>query len=349
MPKTTVNLAEDNLYDALRRYFQDLAQRAENGRVHIPTSDILWERNRHALLGYYLHPMITDTALHTMQLFLNVIKDHGGMHRHQGGVVIYVIEGKGYTIADGDRVDWEAGDLILLPIKPGGVAHQHVNEDPDKATRWLAFISNSFREHSGYEIVQLINSSEWSEGKEGGTQEKFNQSFVKGSMPTTRHQTGGPGARTFLDELFVMRDEFRERALRGLKVVKERDLPWEQNAQGKMKWYVHPRKPDTCTKTFLLYQQEIPPGGHSGKQRVPGGIAHVVLSGRMAAEVDGKRYECGELDCIALPIKNEGVVYQFFNPDADRPCRFIAGCPNFFDVMGVDMAAEFEQLETALP
>ena len=105
MPKTTVNLAEDNLYDALRRYFQDLAQRAENGRVHIPTSDILWERNRHALLGYYLHPMITDTALHTMQLFLNVIKDHGGMHRHQGGVVIYVIEGKGYTIADGDRVD----------------------------------------------------------------------------------------------------------------------------------------------------------------------------------------------------------------------------------------------------
>lgn len=345
MPITTVDLAKDNLYDALRRYFQDLAQRAETGRVHIPTSDILWERNRHALLGYYLHPFITDTALHSMQLFLNVIKDHGGMHRHQGGVVIYVIEGKGHTIADGSRVDWEAGDLILLPIKPGGVAHQHINEDPDKPTRWLAFISNSFREHSGYEIVQLIDSSEWKE--EGAAQKTNDQAFVKGSMPTARHRVETAAPRTLLDELFAMRDEFRERALRGLKVVKEKDLLWEHNAQGKMKWYVHPRKPDTCTKTFLLYQQEIPPGGRSGKQRVPGGIAHVVLSGRMVAEVDGKRYECAEMDCVALPIKNEGVVYQFYNPDADRPCRFIAGCPNFFDVMGVDMAAEYEQLEEA--
>ena len=100
-----------------------------------------------------------------------------------------------------------------------------------------------------------------------------------------------------------MRDEFRHRNINGLKVVKGKNLPWETNAQGKMQWYVHPRKPDTCTKTFVLYVQEIPPGGRSGKQRVPGGIAHVVLSGRMTAVVDGKRYECGELDCIAHGVK----------------------------------------------
>ena len=146
-----------NLYAELQDYFQSMLRRAETGRVLLRADDLVWERNRHALLGYYMHPFITDTALHSMQLFLNVIKQHGGMHRHQGGVVIFVLEGQGYTIADEQQVDWEAGDLILLPMRPGGVAHQHINTDPDKPSRWLAFISNAFREHSGYEIVQLIS------------------------------------------------------------------------------------------------------------------------------------------------------------------------------------------------
>jgi hypothetical protein len=51
------------------------------------------------------------------------------------------------------------------------------------------------------------------------------------------------------------------------------------------------------------------------------------------------------LDCIALPIKHRGVEYQFHNLDPDRPCRFIAGSPNFYEILGLDMGSEFEQLE----
>jgi len=153
--------------------------------------------------------------------------------------------------------------------------------------------------------------------------------------------------QTLMDELFALRDEFRRRSRDGLKVVKGKDLPWEVNVQGKMKWYLHPRKTDASLKTFLVYVQEIPPAGRTGKQRVPGGIAHVVLSGRMVAVVDGKRYECEPGDCIALPLKHRGVEYQFFNPDPAVPCQFIAGFPNFLEVLGVDMGSEFEQLEPA--
>jgi len=347
MPPPPLSSSHKNLYEDLREHFEMLARRAETGRVHIRAEDILWERNRHGLLGYYLHPFITETALHTMQLFQNIIKQQGGMHRHQGGVVIYVIDGRGYTIADGQRFDWESGDLILLPIKPGGVAHQHVNADPGKSARWLAFISNAFRENSGYEIVQLVDSADWNQVAEAAPKQKAEQPFIKGNMPSARYHAAPSSQPTLLDELFAMRDEFREKSLNGLKVVKERDLPWEYNAQGKMKWYVHPRKPDTCTNTIVLYRQEMPPLGRSGRQRIPGGIAHVVLSGRMVAEVDGNRYDCAAMDCIALPIKNQGVEYQFFNPDPERCCDFIAGCPNFFEILGVDMAAEFEQLEAA--
>lgn len=149
------------LYDRLCQDFRDMLRRAETGKVHLKASEIPWERNRHALLRYYLHPLIKDTCLPSMQVFENVISQHGGMHRHQGGVVIFVLEGKGYSLVDGKRFDWEAGDLLLLPMKPGGVDHQHFNLEPDKPSRWLAFISNSFREHTGYEIVQVQESPEW--------------------------------------------------------------------------------------------------------------------------------------------------------------------------------------------
>ncbi|HLC26965.1 MAG TPA: cupin domain-containing protein [bacterium] len=162
-PKKTVksSVKDESLYDQLCQYFRDMLHRAENGKVHLKAKEIPWERNRHALLRYYLHPLIKDTCLPTMQVFENVISQHGGMHRHQGGVVIFVMEGRGYSLVDGQRYDWEAGDLLLLPMKPGGVDHQHFNLEPDKPSRWLAFISNSFREHTGYEIVQVQESPEW--------------------------------------------------------------------------------------------------------------------------------------------------------------------------------------------
>jgi hypothetical protein len=218
----------------LQDYFQSMLHRAETGRVHLRAADLVWERNRHALLGYYLHPFITDTALHSMQLFLNVIKQHGGMHRHQGGVVIFVLEGKGYTIADEQQVDWEAGDLILLPMRPGGVAHQHINTDPDKPSRWLAFISNAFREHSGYEIVQLKDASDYQSAGAAAPAEPSPGPSVAPKADTPTPQQGRRKSENLLDELYAMRDEFRVRNINGLKVVKGKNLPWETNAQGKM-------------------------------------------------------------------------------------------------------------------
>ena len=41
------------------------------------------------------------------------------MHRHQGGLALFVLDGRGHTIVNGVTHDWEAGDLILLPVAPG--------------------------------------------------------------------------------------------------------------------------------------------------------------------------------------------------------------------------------------
>lgn len=50
-------------------------------------------------------------------------------HRHGGEAVLYIVDGKGYSIVDGSRYDWESGDAVLV----GKWAwHQHFNSDPDR-------------------------------------------------------------------------------------------------------------------------------------------------------------------------------------------------------------------------
>jgi len=36
-------------------------------------------------------------------------------HKHHNEAVIYIIEGKGYTIVQGKRYDWEKGDALYIP------------------------------------------------------------------------------------------------------------------------------------------------------------------------------------------------------------------------------------------
>jgi gentisate 1,2-dioxygenase len=71
--------------------------------------------------------------------------------------VIYILEGEGWSEVDGERHDWEAGDLLLLPLKPGGVEHKHYNRYEDKPAKWIAFISGALFEWGASEMVQLEN------------------------------------------------------------------------------------------------------------------------------------------------------------------------------------------------
>ncbi len=52
-------------------------------------------------------------------------------------IVKTILEGKGYTIIDGVRHNWEENEIILLPLKSHGVIHQHYNSDPNKPARLL--------------------------------------------------------------------------------------------------------------------------------------------------------------------------------------------------------------------
>ena len=156
---------EVDYYDAMVQKWNARAERAETRKVVIRDSDRPWEQTKQGLLKHFLHPDMKDTALQDWLFFMQTIKTHSGRHRHQGGLAIYVIEGQGYTTVNGQRVDWEEGDLVLLPVQPNGVEHQHFNLDPEKPSRWLAMIPVYVQDLIAGQIKQVDLSPDW-EAKE---------------------------------------------------------------------------------------------------------------------------------------------------------------------------------------
>ncbi len=156
-----------------REYYEQIIEgqrieraRSWNGRVVIRAKDTPIVTSRQAMARRYLKPSKytgepVDTALDGWIVFSQIINKHSGKHRHQGGLVIYIIEGAGYTVVDGERVDWEAGDLLLLPLQPGGCEHQHFNADENKPVKWIAFIHTAIYDWGASELVQLEKHPEY--------------------------------------------------------------------------------------------------------------------------------------------------------------------------------------------
>ncbi len=143
------------------RAFQE---RQRNGRIVVKFADCPQGVSRQGRLRFYLNRLTKDTALTDWTVFTHEVRTHSGKHRHQGGLVIYVIDGVGYSVVDGERIDWKKGDLLLLPLRPGGVEHQHFNTDiGGKPALWMAFIHMPTREFVASEMTQTEPSPEFKE------------------------------------------------------------------------------------------------------------------------------------------------------------------------------------------
>jgi mannose-6-phosphate isomerase-like protein (cupin superfamily) len=137
------------------------AERQQTGRIVVRQADCPQEFSRQGILRYYLGHQITDTPLRNWAVFSHEVRTKSGKHRHQGGLVIYVISGKGYSVVDGERINWKKGDLLLLPLRPDGVEHQHFNENADGPSLWMAFIHSPSRHYLASQMTQTEISPDY--------------------------------------------------------------------------------------------------------------------------------------------------------------------------------------------
>lgn len=55
-------------------------------------------------------------------------------HAHMNSAVFYILSGIGHDVHDGNRIDWQAGDVVI--VEPGCV-HQHFNDSSEEFARVL--------------------------------------------------------------------------------------------------------------------------------------------------------------------------------------------------------------------
>jgi len=140
---------------------QEFLQKGISGDIVIKESARDWDVSRQGHIKFYLlADIFPETALQDWYVFVHDIKKQSGKHRHQGGFVLYVIEGRGATEVNGEMVEWEEGDCILLPLSPQGVEHVHFNRG-DTPAKWLALIYEPDFDHLASELTQSQVSPEF--------------------------------------------------------------------------------------------------------------------------------------------------------------------------------------------
>src|SRR6266849_5287460 len=87
------------------------------------------EWTRQGKIAWYLHPLIKDYSVRNLLIFMQEIPpgSRSGKQKHPGGLCHFILEGRGYTIVEGEKHEWDAGDAVVLPVKPNGITYQHFN------------------------------------------------------------------------------------------------------------------------------------------------------------------------------------------------------------------------------
>ena len=142
-------------YDACYQKRADFVEHSMTGKIVIKDSDREWELSRQGYLKWYiLEDEFPETVLNEWWVFVHDIKKESGKHRHQGGLVLFILEGRGATEVNDELIEWEKGDCVLLPMHPDRCVHKHYNYGGEPA-KWLAFIYIPAWNHVASELVQL--------------------------------------------------------------------------------------------------------------------------------------------------------------------------------------------------
>jgi gentisate 1,2-dioxygenase len=146
------------------------------------------------------------------------------------------------------------------------------------------------------------------------------------------------------DELIALRDRQREQAKDAVQVVRGAELPQENSAFGKLRWYMHPSIENNALSTLMFFEQELAPGSRSGRLKFQGGQVVYVLSGTGYTTIDGVKHPWKAGDVLNLPVRRDGIIVQHVNTGEEN-AKLLACEPNWFAATGVDRGSGFELIE----
>lgn len=161
-----------DFYEQALKRAQELKQKLKTQPQFVKGSEMPWEFTRHGKIKHLLNEHL-DTRARCVDIYVQEIPPGGrsGKHRHMADEYIFVTEGKGYDIhsdmdivlkekyywvaQDPVRYEWEAGDMIYVPINS---IHQHFNSDA-KQPAYLISMQNRMFKYMGYDDLEQLEDA----------------------------------------------------------------------------------------------------------------------------------------------------------------------------------------------
>jgi quercetin dioxygenase-like cupin family protein len=277
---------------------------------------------------WMLGPGDDDFLSQTLQVhFVELLpggENHG--HGHQNEAHFYILEGKGYEIHDGKRYEWEKDDLVIVHTDS---KHKHYNRSTTE--RALALVMKAKTTWMVLGLWQQGRSAAFADESRFGPREDWSQLWTPGW------------------------DKQK-------KVIKPADTNWEDTADGHVRSILSPQRTDARTHSLDLYQQEIAPGGRSGKHWHMADEAQYVISGSgyslqwdVEAEIDDKyyarvakeptRWDFNTGDLVYVP---QNTIHQTVNNGKD-PVVFVSAQNRVFKHVGYDKVVHLEPASAGAP
>lgn len=239
-------------------------------------------------------------------------------HRHLIDAVIHILRGRGYSVIDAKRYDWEAGDFICVPTFAW---HRHINTG-DEPVVYVAGTTTPFSMSLGTSIHEDERYPEyWVFAQKS---EEARTTLIPGGaeIPESRsvaEYRGDQGLAAYLYEQqveFAAAEEKRRRA--GRVVVKASELKFGRTRMGNLAYVVDPRIGFNA-KVISTLVAEIPPGGRSGAHRHLYEEVNYILSGQGHSVIEDQSYKWKAGDAFSIPVFGW---HQHFNTGSE-PARFL--------------------------
>lgn len=147
----------DNFYDGWLNLADDWKRQCSKARKYIHEEELEWVRTRQdyraALICSRENGFLTAGD---MMLGEIPFKWNTGKHYH-GEEAIYIIKGKGCSVIDGLRYDWEDDSCLFIPF---GVPHQHFNLG-EETVRYLSVMAVALEMFAGViKVFQFEDAAE---------------------------------------------------------------------------------------------------------------------------------------------------------------------------------------------
>jgi gentisate 1,2-dioxygenase len=238
-------------------------------------------------------------------------------HRHLIDAVIYIVQGHGYSIIDGLRYDWEAGDFMCVPTFAW---HRHVSTD-DVPVVYIASTTTPYSMSLGVSIHEDERYPEyWIFAQKS---EEAQKTLIPGGAEVS-HVPGSQSVAAFRGDLdrigrlyeeqvsFAVDEEARRRRTR--VVIKGSELEWGNTRMGRLAYVVDPRL-GFNVKVMSTVVAEIQPGHHSGAHRHLYEEINYIMAGEGYSVIDDKTYHWKAGDSLCIPVFSW---HQHFNTGGER-------------------------------